>query len=60
MNSIDYLYGEIYRGSLQAGAPQNSAKNAAITGISEYKKGRYKSIKDLIETGIKNAKKRNY
>lgn len=60
MNNIDYLYNEIYEGALRAGALEPSAKNAAETGLREYKKNRYKSINKLVEEMVKNAKKRNF
>ena len=60
MNNIDYLYAQIYKGALLAGAHEHSAKAAAETGLREYKKSRYKSIHKLIEEMIKGAKKRNF
>jgi hypothetical protein len=60
MNNNDFIYDQIYKGALKEGAHENSAKNAATFGLSEYKKNRFKSIKVLIDTMIKNAKKRNF
>ncbi len=60
MNNTDYLYAEIYKGALRAGALEHSAKAAAEVGLSEYKKNRYKNIKTLVSEMIKNAKKRNF
>lgn len=60
MNYNEYIYSAIYRGALKEGAHEHSAKNAAVIGLSEYKKNRFKNIKTLIDTMIKNAKKRNF
>lgn len=57
MNAIDMIYKEIYKGSLKAGARESSARDAAVIGVSEFKKGRFKKPIDLIEDMIKKAKR---
>lgn len=60
MNEADFIYDQIYKGALRAGAREHSAKNAAVIGLSEYRKNRFKNISALVESMIKNAKKRNF
>ena len=60
MNSIDFLYSQIYHGALRAGATERAALDAATTGVGEYKKNRFKRIDHLITEKIKQAKNRIY
>ena len=57
MNPIDFIYDQIYRGAIQAGAKEPKAKDNAIAGVSDWKKGRFKKPSQLIEQRIKQAKR---
>lgn len=54
----DFVYSQIYKGALNAGAKDEFALSAALTGLDDYKKGRYdRKVLDLIELKIKEAKR---
>ena len=59
MNPSDFVYDQIYRGSLNAGASQASAQKHAVIGTDEYKKGKTsgKKVSHLIERHIVEAKR---
>lgn len=57
MNVNDFIYDQILKGALRAGAGQAEAKNAASWGLECYKKGRYGKAKDLVSDKIKYAVK---
>ena len=59
MNESDFIYKMIYTGALHAGARESSAKNAAVYGLSEYRKNRFETVPKLITEAIKQAKKNN-
>lgn len=57
MSPEDYIYNQIYKGALSVGASEQFAKDNAVTGLSDWKKGKFKKVIDLIEEKIKQAKK---
>jgi len=57
VNEIDFIYDQIYKGALRENAREKSAHNAATIGVSEYKKGRFKKVPELIGRMINQAKK---
>lgn len=59
MEAIDLIFDQIDKGSLKQGANERSANNAAVMGIAEYKKGRFKKVGVLVNDMIKQAKKGN-
>ena len=56
---VDIIYDEIYKGSLRANAKEGSACRAAIMGVGDYKKNKFKKIDALIKNWITQAKKGN-
>jgi hypothetical protein len=57
MNPSDFIYVQIYRGAIRAGAKEPKAKDNAIAGLEEWKKGKFKKPSMLIEQRIKQAKR---
>lgn len=57
VNKNDFVYMQIYKGAMKAGASEYSSHRAAVTGIEDYKKNKFKKAIDLIEQKIKEAKK---
>ncbi len=59
MSPSDFVFDQIYRGSLNKGASQASAQKHAMIGTDEYKKGKTsgKRVSHLIERHIMEAKK---
>jgi len=55
MSPEDYIYDQIYKGALKAGAGEKSAKFYAFIGVEQCKKGADKL--DVIEKMIQSAKK---
>ena len=55
--SKDFVYMQIYKGAKAAGAKERQALNAVITGLADYKKGRFVKASKLIEAKIKEAKR---
>ena len=52
----NFVFDQIYKGSINGGATERIAHNAALTGVESYKKGRYtKRVSVLIEDKIKQA-----
>jgi hypothetical protein len=39
MNTHDFIYSQIYKGALKAGAKERQALNAATMGLEAFKKG---------------------
>lgn len=56
-NPHDFIYEHIYRGGLKAGASERAAHNAAVTGLSDYKKGKFKEPMNLVKEKIAEAKR---
>ena len=44
-------------GGLRQGATERSAKEHAVMGLDDYKKGKFKKVSALIEDRIKRAKR---
>lgn len=40
----DFVWDNIYKGALKGGAKDRFAKDAAVQGLEDYKKGKYKKI----------------
>ena len=57
MNPNDYIFNMVYKGALAEGAHEIAAKDCAILAMNEFKKGRFKKAKELIDGHIKMAKK---
>ena len=57
MNPVDLIFNAVYRPSLAAGVRESAAKDAAIKAIDDYKKNKFKNLKDLIDSNLKLAKK---
>ncbi len=58
MKPNDFVYTQIYKGALNAGASALSAQQSASTGSDDYRKGRFtRKVSHLIEDKIKEAKK---
>ena len=55
----DFVFNQIYKGALNAGANERAAHNNALLGLEDYKKHKLgtKKVSSLIETRIKQAKK---
>lgn len=53
----DFIYLQIYRGALAAGATERASLNAATTGLHDYRKGRFTKATKLIQEKIAEAKK---
>lgn len=58
MKANDVVYDQIYRGALKAGARERAALDAAVTGLEDFKKNRFKKPSQLIEKKIAEAVKR--
>lgn len=58
MEPTDFVYLQIYKGSLAAGAKEKAARDQAIIGLDKYKKSNFrKKVTDLISHHITQAKK---
>ncbi len=53
----DFVYMAIYRGALKVGATDRLAKDHAIMGLEDYKKGKFDKAINLINDRIQRAKK---
>ena len=52
----NFVFDQIYKGSINGGATERNAHNAAVIGLEEYKKGRYaRKVSSLIQDKIKQA-----
>lgn len=60
MNEQDYIYEQIYKGALKAGASDRAALQAATTGLQKYKNNQFKKASSLIIEKIKEAVKDKY
>lgn len=58
MKPEDFIYNQIFKGSLKAGAKQDAAHRHAVMGLDEYKKGKMAGgrASKLIERHISAAK----
>jgi len=58
MKPEDFVYNQIYRGALNAGARDRQALNNAILGLEDYKRHKIaKKVSGLIEARVKLAVK---
>jgi len=57
MSPEDYIYDQIYKGALKAGAGEKSAKLHAVLGLERWKKGKFDKTAKLVEEMIQSAKK---
>ena len=63
MNAMeDFVFTQIYKGSIREGVSEGLSHNTAILGVEDYKKGRYqgkpaKMIQDRIAAAKKAHKK---
>lgn len=53
----DFVYMSIYRGALKVGAFERLAKDHAVMGLEDYKRGRFDKVINLINKRIQDAKK---
>lgn len=53
----DFVYMQIYRGSLRKGASESKALRAALLGLDDYKKNRFTKVSKLIEEKISLARR---
>ena len=60
MQPNDFVYMQIYKGAMKAGATERAAKDHAVMGLNEYKSNRFgqKKVSGLIDWHIKQAKKK--
>jgi len=55
----DFVFDQIYKGALAAGAKEKAAHDHALMGVDDYKKGKFQGkASKLIESRIKLAKKK--
>lgn len=53
----DFVYSQIYKGALAQGAKEKHAKDCAVMGLDDYKKGKFTGKPSkLIESRIKEAR----
>ena len=57
MQPNDFVYNQIYKGSLQKGAKETKAHEMAVRGLEPYKRHQFKKPSHLIEDFIKKAVK---
>jgi len=57
MKAEDYIYNQIYKGALKAGASERSAKDHAVMGLEMWKKGKFEQSVSLITDMITQAKR---
>lgn len=63
MSPGDYIYMQIYKGALAGGAKERLAKDYAVMGLDDYKRGKFKKggagqlVKSAIALAIKVSKK---
>ena len=55
MQPRDYVYDQIFKGAMAAGASERNAKDRACMGLDDFKKNRFKKVADLIGDRIKKA-----
>lgn len=59
----DFIWDQIYKGALAGGAKERIAKDSAVAGLEDYKKGRFKKggagglVKSAIALAVKRSKK---
>jgi len=54
----DFVYNQVYKGSIKKGASQAESTNAAVKAVDDYKKNKFKGkVFNLIESAIKEAVK---
>ncbi len=55
----DFIYNSIYKGALAQGAKEKAARDCAIMGLDDYKKGKFTGrASKLIESRIKEARRK--
>lgn len=52
----DFVYLQVYRGALKAGARESIAKDHAVRALDAYRKGKFSKALDLITMHINTAK----
>ena len=57
MTPEDYIYSQIYKGALEAGASERSAKDHAVMGLEKWKNGKFDKSSQLISEMIAQAKR---
>lgn len=57
MKPEDYVFNQVYKASMEAGASERAAKDTAIQAMTDYRLSNYKAINTLINDAIKRAKK---
>ena len=56
-NAKDFIFDQVYKGALKAGASDRHAKDEAVTAMDRYKKNRFGKASKMIEEAIKDAVK---
>lgn len=57
MQPNDFVFLQIYRGAIKAGAKERAAKDHAIMGSEDFRRNSFKKASHLIEERIKAAKR---
>ena len=59
MNITDFIFDSIYKGAMKQGATEKAAKDQAVMGLDDYRKGKLGNgrVSRLIEKRIIEAKK---
>jgi len=57
MNANDYIFQQVYKTAKEKKASERAAHNAALMAMSNYGKGKFKTVAKLIEEAVKEAVK---
>ena len=57
MTSEDLIYKTVYQRCLSAGCIERVAKDAAVSSLQKYKNNQMKSVSNLIDSAVTEAKK---
>lgn len=57
MKPNDLIYDAVYKGCLKAGCSERLSKDAAVSTLTKYKNGQFKTTKLLIDGALSEAKK---
>lgn len=58
MSPSDFVYKAIYRECMAKKIYERFAKEAAVSGVEDFKRGKFKTAQKLIDQKIAEAKKR--
>ena len=58
MSQLDFVFDNIYKGALKAGASDRQAREQAMMGVDDWRKNKFHGrVSELIQSRIKTAKK---